>query len=740
MTRLQLAAASLAALLVGAMAPVSAQPAADPFASEAARVLYEAAVHGRERLDDSVLRYTAAVRERMSAGLRMPLKDRTLFRSESAARVRWWRDGRTLVQVLALRKQTPAGVDENAVRPEFADAAFDPLNDRLVFGFASTEDMEDESDPDDYWFEHPLVPRYREHYRFAVGDSLTLTLPDERRIRAVELQVVPTAADVHRMSGSLWIEPGTGALVRAVFRLSDTFDAMRDTDLREEEDDDLKHVPAILKPMTFDLSMVAVEYALWDSLVWLPRSLRAEGVAAAGILRAPAAWEVTYEMEEVVTAGSPESEEAGEDDSLWHLRDLGALGSDSTGIGWVPDPGWTRQRDARGRRIVRYLVPADPATLATSPDLPPPIWEDAPGVTDVDELEAFARSLDALPEAERADGTPATFRWGWQRTDLLRYNRVEGLSVGARGQIYPETPVGRLSLTATARLGSTDLEPNGRLDVTRENLRRRVTLSAYHELAAVDDGARHLGLGNSVTALLFGRDDGDYYRRSGGALEWTPPASERASFRVRAYAERHRPVSAGADFALRHLGDGGWKFRPNLAADEGWDAGGELTLAPWWGSDPREPQAGLELATRVGAGTWSYRTASLEGRVAVPLPVGFRVALESAGGTSWGAPPAQRTFLVGGASTLRGYEPATLRGGSFARGRGELARQFSFGAVSLFSDAAWAGERADFEVDDALWSAGVGLSLVDGLIRADAAWGLSAPRGFRFELYLDGIL
>jgi len=358
----------------------------------------------------------------------------------------------------------------------------------------------------------------------------------------------------------------------------------------------------------------------------------------------------------------------------------------------------------------------------------------------VDELEAFARSLDALPEPERPARTPATFRWGWQRTDLLRYNRVEGLSVGARGQVYPETPLGRLSLTATARLGSADREPNGRLDVTRESLRRRVTLSAYHELAAVDDAARHLGLGNSVTALLFGRDDGDYYLRTGGALEWTPPASERASFRAHAWAERHDAVTSDSDFALRHLGDGDWRFRENLAADEGWDVGGGVTLAPWWGSDPREPQAGLELSTRLGAGTWSYRTASLEGRVAVPLPLGFRAAVESGAGTSWGAPPAQRRFLIGGAATLRGYEPGALSGRSFTRARGELARQFSFGAVGVFSDAAWAGEREDFDVDDALWSAGVGLSLVDGLIRADAAWGLSAPRGFRVELYLDGIL
>jgi hypothetical protein len=346
----------------------------------------------------------------------------------------------------------------------------------------------------------------------------------------------------------------------------------------------------------------------------------------------------------------------------------------------------------------------------------------------------------ATAQASGSGRTPTTFRWAWQRTDLLRYNRVEGLSVGARGQALPETSLGPLSLTATARLGSADREPNARLDVARETLSRRITFSAYVELAAVEEEARHLGLGNSLTAALFGRDDGDYYRRSGAALEWTPPSAGRRSFAVRAYAERHDSVSAGADFALLRMADEGWGFRPSLGAEPGWDVGGMATLAPWWGTDPRRAQGGLDLTVRVAAGSWEYRTASVGGRLALPFPADFRLALEAAGGTSWGAPPEQRRFGVGGASTLRGYEPRVLSGTSYGRARAEFARRFAFGAVSVFGDGAWAGERGAFQLDDALASAGVGIALVDGVIRADAAWGLRSPRGFRLELYLDGIL
>jgi hypothetical protein len=35
---------------------------------------------------------------------------------------------------------------------------------------------------------------------------------------------------------------------------------------------------------------------------------------------------------------------------------------------------------------------------------------------------------------------------------------------------------------------------------------------------------------------------------------------------------------------------------------------------------------------------------------------------------------------------------------------------------------------------------GIGLSLLDGLIRFDGAWAIREPDGFRFDAYLDQIL
>lgn len=738
--------ALLAAVLLpaGVFADVPAR--GGPAGDEQARLLYEAAVAARGRLDTELASYTAVVRQRTGVGLRMPLKDRTLYRSESAHRVFWDRDGDVLVQVLALREQTPVGLEEGKVDLGIFSENFDPGNDALLFGMVPPDDDVYEEDRDDFWLAHPLDPRWRDRYAFSVGDTLTLSLPDGRAIEAVELRVVPTVADVHFITGSLWIEPESGALVRAVYRLADTFDAFRDLpELKEEEDEDLKHVPGILKPWTAEVQMIAVDYSLWDETVWLPRSLHVEGVVAAGILKAPATTELTYDFESVVTEGDlTQQADAGDPTPERHFRTraeaMQALAEET--VGDVPYR-MSSRRSMRGPRdtekVVRYLVPEDPDYLRDSPELPPPIGSTAAGFTSEEELRGLFDDLADLP-APPVQRMPATLRWGLQRPDLVRYNRVEGLSLGVRGQIRPQTPVGPLSVTATGRLGVADLDPDLRVDATHETLRRRFTWSVYHELAAVDEDARHLGPGNSLTALFFGRDDGDYYRRSGTSIEWTPPAADRRSWRVRGYAEYHEAAETNTDFALGHLGSSSWDFRDNLEAAEGWELGGVATLAPWWGTDPRSPQAGLELELRGAGGDWSYARASLVGRTALPLTERYRIGLAAGAGTSWGDPPPQRLWLMGGAATLRGYGPRARTGTSFGRGRAELARLFSFGAVSLFTDAAWAGERNAIRWDDALLSAGVGLSIVDGLIRMDAAWGLRDPKDFRLELYLDGIL
>ena len=208
-----------------AAAPQTYAP--DAFVDPTAEVLFRSAQAKWSSIDTSVVRYTALIKQRIAAGIRTPLKDRTIYRNESAVRAFWDRDHDALIQVLGARAQHP-GRDQAKEKGELnwleeltIDSPFEPGGDRLLFGFMDQNDPE-VFDPDqsDFWIAHPLARGADTLYRFQSGDTLTLSLPDGRRLRTVQLDVLPREADVHRLSGTLWIEPEEGALVRAVYQFS----------------------------------------------------------------------------------------------------------------------------------------------------------------------------------------------------------------------------------------------------------------------------------------------------------------------------------------------------------------------------------------------------------------------------------------------------------------------------------------------------------------------------------------
>ncbi len=739
----------------------------DAFLDPTAEALFRSAHANWLAIDQSVVRYTALIKQRIAAGIRTPLKDRTIFRNETAVRAFWDRDHDALLQVLGARSQHP-GQEPVADALDWLDdltidEPFEPGGDRLFFGIGGSDEDLFSPDNEDFWFAHPLARGADTLYRYRSGDTLTLSLPDGRRLRTIQLDVLPREADVHRISGTLWIEPESGALVRGVYRLARQFDVMRDIpDVREEEErGEFKMVPGILKPWTFDLSVVAVEYSLWEFKVWLPRSMRLEGEVAVGILKMPLTADVSYQMESVTTVddlspepvapvavpGAPALEERHFESREEAMAFLAALLTDEYGTRYEPVPAVTRTNNGR---TSRFLVPEDITLLRASPHLPPPVWKDAPGFASDEELGEMIQTLADLPPVP-TQGIPWELNWGWAREDLLRYNRVEGPAIGGRFDAELGTFLGPVDFRAAGFFGFADLEPKARLELERASVRRRLALGAYHELRPTDPAGRHLGLGNSLNAFFFGRDDGEYYLASGADLLVRPPEASRQSWKLRLYAERQDAASNETDFALFRAFDGEGTFRPNIEADLLEEAGAELTLAPWWGTDPLAPQVGLELYGQGAArrapdstATTEYYRASAVLRVAVPLAQGtWRVGVEAGGGTSWEDLPLQRSWFLGGPATLRGYDASTLVGGSFARGRLEVAQVRAQAAMAwtVFGDVGWAGAREDFARAQPLYGAGVGLSVMDGLIRMDLSHGLRGPeKRLRFDLYLDAIL
>ncbi|HSJ09086.1 MAG TPA: BamA/TamA family outer membrane protein [Longimicrobiales bacterium] len=717
--------AAAAAPVSGQTAPVaSATDTAGAYVDAGAASLVARARAARQRTDRSMRSYTAVVRSRVAAGLRMPLKDRTLFRSETAVRARWSRDAETVVQVLAAREQHPGGV-EIPKRPSGLgiDELFDPTKDRMYFGIGSPDSTDAQSrDEDDFYIEHPIGADAERHYRYQSGDTMTLTLGDGRVLRTAELIVMPRRSDPHTVKGVLWLEIESGALVQAAFRLARTVDILTDfTDAVDDED--VGKIPGFMKPLEFDISLMTVEYSLWEGTHWLPRSMRIEGMARAGVFRAPAAAEVTYRMEEVeIDDGSPAPDE--HDTAARIAREWNGA-ADHHMI----------ERKSDGRPFL-MLVPDDSTRLVTSDELPPPIWDSAPGFISEDELQSLADRIAKVAGPGRAGfELKPRFGWGFGEPDMIRYNRVEALSVGARVTL----PLPELDVVGTVRLGAGDLHPNAELLLRRETSRRTLELRGYHELTTTDDTRRPLGLGNSLSALVLGRDEGEYYRASGAMLTLAPPWAERRSWDASIYGEKQDDVERHTHIALPRA----WNdsvFRSNIVADEARQYGAMLRFRPWWGTDPLAAQFGIDMLLQGEGGDFEHGRARVTLRAAAPLFAGVRVGFEAAAGTSTGSVPVQRLFYLGGASTLRGYEPGTVRGTSMARGRVELARTLTVANFALFSDWGWAGDRDNILDRDQRLSVGIGASLLDGFLRVDLARGLRAPTGWRIDMHLDAIL
>lgn len=399
--------------------------------------------------------------------------------------------------------------------------------------------------------------------------------------------------------------------------------------------------------------------------------------------------EIAYELEEVVTTADTATEPAalGMEGAVARLATLAA----ADGSEW-------RVRSGRGRRGrgMRYLIPADLGVLQRSPLLPEPIWSEDLSFARPEALEALADLLADLPAPQEV-ATVASFDWGLQRTDLVRYNRVEGLSVGAHAAVRFGLGGAPVSAVLTARIGHADLEPRGTLALTHETLTRSATLSAYRELQLVEPATRALGLGPSLAAFVLGRDDGDYYQATGVALGVTPPVADRPWYRARVYGERQEPVARETDASLPEWI--GWDdgFRPVPPAARADQAGVELHLAPWWGRDPLRPGVGLELALQAERGDFDFERVRAGARAA--LPAGARLALGARAGTTRGDAPPQRLWVLGGPVSLRGYAPGVATGRTFVSGRGEVVVPLSglpaARAVGLafFVDGGWAGQR-----------------------------------------------
>lgn len=740
-----LAAAALLLVLLQVPDPGAAQqraPAPDSagtaYADAEARALVRGARDHIDRVDRSIEAYRVTARERIFAGVRALRRDRTLYQRELAARILWRRDGIGRVELLGARQVAPMFTGETKVPDdageEAANLAFDPGKQLLLQGLGGSDD-------DD--LRHPLAPGSERDYRFATGDTTRVRLANGTELRLVELRVVPRRPDGRLVRGSFWLEAERLAPVRAAFQLARPLDIVRDL----EEPGAPGWVPSV----TMDLRYLTIDYGLWEGRWWLPRLISLEGeMEVAGVAALPVRFERAYSGYEVEGAGGAPLALSAADlrataDTLPGDTTLrGPVRGDTLTRGEITlgSDGVTmrveRRCDDEDDTCFRYRVeqPADSALLGSA-ELGESAFARGEELITEGELRALADALRVpLPEVwQRPE-----LRWTYlQPTSQLRYNRVEGLALGAR----LDADFGAARARATLWVPTAQLEPVGEVALQRDRFASRYQLTAYRRLLAVQPDPRALSLGSSLSALLFGRDEAFYYRSWGAELTREPLGVAAWEYRWRLFAERQGAARRGTDVALPSLWEDGPVFRGNPAAEPADLAGATLALRAERGLDPEGWRWTGELSATAAAGTHAYLQPSLVTSVGIPLPGRMGGALEVAGGTTLGDLPLQESWFLGGPSSVRGYGEDRLAGEAFWRARAELGRGFPAFRLALFSDAGWAGAADDLSLDPPLLSAGAGVSVLDGLVRLDLSRRLRAlpggSLGWRLDLYLDAI-
>lgn len=526
---------------------------------------------------------------------------------------------------------------------------------------------------------HPAAPGALEFYEYRMADSLGMEVAG-RRVRLYQIQVRPRDPGDPGIVGELRVVRESGAVARMRFTFT----------------------PAAYRDPRIERIEVDLQSALYRGRWWLParqstevrREVRWLAVPLSGVIR------TRLRVEEMEVN--------------------------------VPVPVTL----APGGRVVRRPERA----LAAFDGWREGLYDgplDAGEAGDVD-LAAVRRAAREIVRDRHLSGTSRLGPAAPAVSDVLRVRRAEGLLAGAGGRLRLDD-VRRVE----AWIGH-PFEAGGaawRAGWRGPLAGGRVRLVAYGDrLTDVGPWPGASGTVSSLGFLLSGEDYTDPWFRSGASVEWRMPAG-RGSLRAGLALEEQRP----ADLAARPPGGASTRpVRPVAAGDEalatlGWSfpLGRSLGLA-WRG--------GLEAGAAAGQlGGWTRLLGRLHARSRTSDgPWSWR--LEGGLGIVGGRPPPQRLLLLGGRGTVPGYGFRPWGGDRAAWLRLEASRRVvgPWIAVRALAAAGWAevggqgaAAAADFGGPDGgaldgtggtRPSAGLGVGLLDGILRVDLVRGLDAGR------------
>ena len=740
--------------------PVTAAHLASAYRDQTARTLIERARSARMDQDSSLRSYDASSVQRISAGLslRETGRGRLLFRSESSARIRWDRAKGAWIDITGARSVAPAfkgtevedEISDEMPSTEMISLPYFPGRETLwlpVFGenghLASAE-------VDDRAIVHPIAEGAEAYYTYRTGDVMAIRLAEAQgTVRLREVIIESREPKWNAIVGSFWFDEATGQLARAAYRLStpmDIWQVATESDGEDPRDDIPIWVLPMISPMSANISAITVEYGLHEGRFWLPRVQSAEGKARAGMMHIPFKFEEKYRyasvngdaMDSLPPAGLLEPwRRRNVADSLVLGLDSAAADSVRREIGKMRRANQCRTSDTRviasdrhdGAVAVATRIPCDTAVLSKSPDLPPSIYDDGEEVFGSADMADLMATLSIGLQPGWSPQRPEIM-WARERGQV-RYNRVEGLSagVGVR-QVLGQGFTGE----ALVRLGHADLSPNAELLLQQAYGGQTIQYGLYRRLESASDWGAPFGFGASLSTLLFGRDEGFYYRTAGAEVVGNFDRGSLLTLRL--FAEDHRDADVETHFSVANAING-LRMIDNIEAREGMLAGVSLRSRASRGLDPQGFRAHSDFRLEIGQGDEGYGRAAMD--VTLSRGLGrFAGAITGGGGSSVGDLPVQRFWFLGGSQTVRGQRAGTAAGDAYWLGRAEVGTSITLARPVVFYDVGWAGDRTAWRnPGQPLSGAGVGVSLVDGMVRFDLSRGIAPRQDVRFDMYLE---
>ena len=755
---------------------------------DSALISYDATTYTRI---SAGLRIAAIGRDRLA--FRMENASRVRWHRDAGL----WVDVKGQRMVIPIVKLDPSDIDDDDISDMAESAAipYFPGREPLFFmgnAMAKAEINENE-------FIHPLADGAEAYYRYSSGDSIAIKLGGGRTIRVQEIKVRARTPTWNLSVGSIWVDRETGQFVRCVFRLSEKMDiwAVAQAEDSTAQDDIPMLVKPMISPMRADITSVTIEYGLYEGRFWLPRVQTAEGDVQVSFMRVPTSFVNTFTYASVngldslpkivaqkrTVAGQVDATDSARrandpyyrmEDSVFRVmrdsmlqvpQDSAKIVSISIGMGArvskttdttavnvrARQEARDRLRSVRRKRVrqcdtstvevittwrydntvpVAMKLPCDRKSLETSADLPASIYDPGEEVYDADSRKVLLDAIGLGTQSSFAPQRPIV-KWGLGE-GLLRYNRVEGL---APAVMIEERLGAGYTATALARFGLADRQLTGEIGAMRSNGRKDIGVAAYRRLAYSNLFGDPHTFGASMAGLFFGRDEGLYYRTLGAEMRGL--GHESGMFTWRVFVQQERNASVHTQASLPNL-LGAYRFIDNIRATDGTFGGFESRFHISHGEDPRALRLLTDARFDVVGGTSTFIKTSADMTVSRAVSERIDAGLTASGGIALGEPPVQRLYFLGGSQTVRGQAPAAAAGTLYWLGRAEVGRAYEWYRPTLFADVGWAGDRLAWKNPGRpLSGAGVGVSILDGMFRADLARGFYPQKQWRLELYLE---